>query len=120
TISEDGSRSHLFPSRAASSSSFVSLWEHAISKHLNEGAEFLLLVRIGSYIELDLGDLLLFHRETASTLTQVYDQTGALDIALVNADILQNGTGSFRNRLSAAVPKHRRYTFSGYASRLKQ
>jgi hypothetical protein len=120
TISEDGSRSHLFPSRAASTSNFVSTWEHTISKHLNDGAEFLLLIRVGPYVELDLENLLLFHRETAGTLTQVYDQTGALDIAIVNATALRRGTGTFRSRLSAAVPKHRRYMFSGYASRLKQ
>ncbi|HZR57527.1 MAG TPA: hypothetical protein VFA74_11685 [Terriglobales bacterium] len=120
TISENGSHSYLFPSRAASTSNFVSTWEHTISKHLNEGAEFLLLIRIGPYVELDFENLLLFHRETAGTLTQVYDQSGALDIALVSATALRNGTGTFRNRLSAAVPKHRRYMFSGYASRLKQ
>jgi hypothetical protein len=118
-ICEDLSRSHLFPSRGASPSNFISAWESAISKHLNEGAELLLLLRMGSYVELDINHLLLTHTEMASTLTQVYDQKGALEIAAVNASALRGGTGSFRSRLSAAIPKHRRYVFSGYANRLK-
>jgi hypothetical protein len=119
TIPEDISASHLFPSRAASVSSFIAAWEQAISKHLREGADVLLLVRVGPYVEFDLRDLLTFHTETVSNLTQVYDQTGALDVALISASSLRTGTGSFRSRLSAAVPKHRRYIFSGYANRLK-
>jgi hypothetical protein len=81
-ICEDLSRAHLFPSRGASPSNFISAWESAISKHLNEGAELLLLLRMGSYVELDINHLLLTHTETASTLTQVYDQKGAVETDL--------------------------------------
>ena len=62
-ISEDVADSHLFPSRAASASKFISAWERAISDQINEGKDLLLLARLGSYIELDLDDLLLFHRQ---------------------------------------------------------
>ncbi|MCU1298469.1 MAG: putative mannose-phosphate guanyltransferase [Acidobacteriaceae bacterium] len=119
TIAEDLSPSHLYPSRAASVSSFIAAWEQAISTHLTDGADVLLLVRVGPYVEFDLRDLLTFHTETESNLTQVYDQTGALDVAVISAASLRTGTGSFRSRLSAAVPKHRRYIFGGYANRLK-
>jgi hypothetical protein len=118
-ISEDVSSSHLFPSRAASASQFISAWEHAISEQIADGADLLILARLGAYIELDWDDLFLFHRQTASVLTQVYDNKGALDIALVNAEDLRKGTGSFRSRLSAEIPKHRRYSFGGYVNRLK-
>jgi hypothetical protein len=118
-ISEDVAGSHLFPSRAASASQFISAWERAISEQIAGGADLLILARLGAYIELDWDDLFLFHRQTVSVLTQVYDNKGALDIALVNTEDLRKGTGSFRSRLSAEIPRHRRYLFGGYVNRLK-
>ena len=119
-VSEDVASSHLFPSRAASASQFISAWERAISEQIADGADLLILARLGAYIELDWNDLFLFHRQTASVLTQVYDSKGALDVALINTEDLRKGSGSFRSRLSAEIPRHRRYSFSGYVNRLKQ
>jgi hypothetical protein len=119
-VSEDVADSHLFPSRAASASKFISAWERAVSDQINQGKDVLLLARLGSYIELDLDDLLLFHRQNGSVLTQVYDKKGVLDMAVVNADDLRKGTGSYRSRLSAEIPRHRHYMVGGYVNRLKQ
>ena len=106
--------------RAGSTPGFWPAWDSVVSEYLNQGVETLLLVRLGPYVELDLCDLLRFHRETASTLTQVYHRQTALDLVVVDATPLRDGTGSFRSRLSALIPQRQRFAFTGYANRLAE
>jgi hypothetical protein len=104
--------------RAGSTPGFWPAWDSVVSDYLNQGIETLLLVRLGPYVELDLLDLLRFHRETASPLTQVYKGQTALDLVVVDAAPLRDGEGSFRSRLSALIPQRKRYAFAGYTNRL--
>ena len=106
--------------RAGSTPGFWPAWDSVVSEYLNQGIETLLLVRLGPYVELDLLDLLRFHRETASPLTQVYNGQTALDLVVVDSARLQDGKGSFRSRLSALIPQRQRYSFTGYANRLAE
>src|SRR5207237_2785398 len=106
--------------RAGSIPGFWPAWDSVVSEYLNQGMETLLLVRLGPYVELDLPDLLRFHRETASPLTQVYHRQDALDLVVVDASPLRHGTGSFRSRLSGLIPQRQRYAFTGSANRLTQ
>jgi hypothetical protein len=99
---------------------FFSAWENAVAQQLYRGAEIIFLIRLSSYLEIDFADLVRFHRETSSVLTQVYDKKGAFDVVVVSADHLQTEPGSYRRRLSALIPYHRRYTFRGYSNRLRQ
>jgi hypothetical protein len=108
-----------FPSRAASAIDLVPDWEQGVSDQLASGIDLLLIARLGPYVELELGEVVAFHREASRDLTQVYDSKGPLDIALINARVLREGSGSFRNRLSSAIPEHRHYMFNGYVNRLK-
>ena len=97
---------------------FWSTWDSVVSRYLEHGIEHLLLVRLGAYVELDVADMIRFHRQTSSPLTQAHDRQGALDLVLVDAARLRQGTGSFRGRLSAMIPARRRYRFDGYSNRL--
>ena len=106
--------------RAGATPGFWPAWDSVVSDYLNQGIETLLLVRLGPYVELDLVDLLRFHRETASPLTQVYKGQTALDLVVVDAAPLRDGTGSFRSRLSALIPQRQRYAFGGYSNRLAE
>jgi len=106
--------------RAGSTPGFWPAWDSVVSDYLTQGIETLLLVRLGPYVELDLLDLLRFHGETASPLTQVYKGQTALDLVVVDAAPLRNGTGSYRSRLSALIPQRQRYAFTGYANRLTE
>ena len=106
--------------RAGSTPGFWPAWDSVVSEYLNQGMETLLLVRLGPYVEVDLLDLLRFHRETASPLTQVYHRQDALDLVVVDAARLRDGTGSFRSRLSGLIPQRQRYAFTGYANRLTE
>lgn len=118
---ESGAETFL-PSRIAPAGGFFSAWENAIDQQLRQGADLLLLIRLGAYLEIDFSHLLRFHRETSSALTQVYDHKSAFEVAIVSANQLesQNGAGSYRGRLSALIPYHRRYIFRGYSNRLRE
>ena len=106
--------------RTGSTPGFWPAWDSVVSEYLNQGVETLLLVRLGPYVELDLRDLLRFHRESASPLTQVYNRHTALDLVVVDAAPLREGTGSFRTRLSALIPQRQRYSFTGYTNLLAE
>lgn len=95
------------------------IWDDVVSRYLSFGLETLLLVRVGAYVEVDVQDLFSFHREICSPVTQLYDEQGALDFLVIDGRELRDGTGSFRSRLKAVLPKHRRYPFTGYTNRLK-
>lgn len=110
--------SHSSADVSDSPNSFWTAWEEVIARCLQFQLGTLLLVRVGPYVELDLADLLRFHRETFSVMTQVYDQRGALDLVAVDGKRLAQGTGSFRSRLRGLIPGHRRYQFNGYSNRL--
>lgn len=110
---------HLFPSRAPSADTFLSTWETAVANQLSQGIHSLLLVRLDSYVDFDAENLLDFHHNSASLLTQVYSHKTALEIAVVDASQLRSGTDSYRARLSRLISKIRRYEFTGYWNRLR-
>ena len=99
-------------------SSFWSEWDSIVSDYLNHEMETLLLVRLGSYTEVDFSDLFTFHRQSGTALTQVQHAQGALDLVVADAKQLRSGIGSFRSRLSAMLPERSRYEFKGYLNRL--
>jgi len=119
-IFEDSGSSSLFPSRVPSVGKFFSAWESAVGQHLSRGADVIILLRLSGHVEVDYAKLIEFHMQTSSVLTQVYDTKSAFEIAVVDADQLRGEKGSFRGRLSALIPYHRRYSFNGYSNRLRQ
>src|SRR5581483_1313376 len=104
---------------ASSTSMFWANWDSVVAEYLNQGIDLLLLARLGPYVELDISDLVRFHRVINSPLTQVYDNRGALDLVLVEAAQLREGAGSFRSRLSSLIPHRFRYRCGGYTNRLR-
>ena len=99
-------------------SSFWSEWDSIVSDYLNHEMETLLLVRLGPYAEVDFSDLLNFHKQSETALTQVQHSQGALDLVVVDAKQLRKGVGSFRSRLSAMLPDRSHYECKGYVNRL--
>jgi len=118
-IREDAASIQLLPSRSAKPSGFISAWEDAVGKYVQQGADYLMLLRLGSYSDLDFSELFSFHVEKESSLTQVYGPNGALDIAIVNAAPLREATGAYRKALSALIPQQERFFYEGYINRLR-
>jgi NDP-sugar pyrophosphorylase family protein len=94
-------------------------WTKATQRLLADGkngVEQILVVRVGAYVDLDLKDALHFHREQRQGLMRVFDESGPLDIWIVNPDWISQGL-DVREAFSAAAPA--RYLARGYVNRLE-
>jgi len=110
---------HVLPSRSTRSGSFIDSWEKAISDYVDAGVETILLVRVGTYSDVDYRELIKFHHETGSPLSHVYSGETSLDIAVVNAVLLRNTDDLVRRALSHLIPQQKRFRYQGYVNRLR-
>ncbi len=108
----------LFPCDDITASGSMPAWENAIGRHIMRGVDHLLLIRLNAYTDLDFGGLLQSHIETQSSLTRVYGLTGALDIAVVDANSLQDSGNTYCKTLSEIIFRQRRFLYRGYANAL--
>jgi carbonic anhydrase/acetyltransferase-like protein (isoleucine patch superfamily) len=89
-----------------------------LAKFAREGVERLLLIKLNSYAEMDLSDLLRFHCQNRNPVTETHDAQGQLGVSLL--DHLALRAPGEKPELSATstdcgqVP----YQFSGYAKRI--
>jgi len=97
---------------------FVLSWEEAVARWIGEQAELLLLVRAGTYMELDFSELIRFHLERRAQLTEAYGGDGPLDVALASA-VAMRGNGSYSKALSRLLGREERFSYYGYANRLR-
>jgi len=83
-----------------------------------QGIERLLVIKLNSYAEMDLADLVRFHCESRNPVTEAHDAQGQMGISLLDHLALRASEES--NEVSAArcdsgqIP----YQFSGYAKRI--
>jgi hypothetical protein len=110
----------FLPSRVATIDAFVEAWERAVANYVEECVDLLLLVRVSAYSDLDYVQLLRFHLETESPMTQAYAADGALDIALLDASRLRGSNSAYRRALSALISRQGRFMYHGYVKRLVQ
>ena len=83
-----------------------------------QGVERLLVIKLESYAELDLADLLRFHCEKRNPVTQAQDARGQLGISFLDHLALRTA-GEKYERPGAATDRRRAdYQFSGYAKRI--
>jgi hypothetical protein len=95
-------------------------WERAVSECLAKQMDALFLLGVREYTDLDYNELLRFHLERGSVFTQVYDETGPLDIAIINCAALRNGNGTYHAILDHLVPQQGRFYYEGYVNRLRK
>ena len=91
-------------------------WEDAVAQFVRDGVDTLCLMRIGSYTDLDLTELLRFHLQFRSPVTQAYAASGALNIAMVDASRLRAGNGNYRKILGGMMAEQRRFNYCGYVN----
>jgi NDP-sugar pyrophosphorylase family protein len=111
-----GARIHSVPPE-------IDLWSAAectLREYVDEGLDLVLLTRLNAYAELDLGDLVRFHRATKQGVTAVTKDSEPLDSWVIEADEVREmrriGLPVLVNRegLSGATS----YSVPGYVSRL--
>ena len=94
-------------------------WEgadHQLRTYKDSGSDAVVVVRARAYIDLDLKDLLQFHRQQAQAITRAFDaDEEPLDVWVVDPSRIQEGT-SLLAALDAASPA--RYFVRGYVNRL--
>jgi hypothetical protein len=117
-VSEATPTGHFLPPPTRRRSSFVSAWEESVAGYVRDGVDHLLLLRVNAYHELDYRELLAFHLETNSALTQAYAPDGSLEIALVRTARLRTAESCLAG-VSSLIPKQHRFLFSGYVNRLR-
>jgi len=82
-----------------------------------QGVERLLVIKLNSYAEMDLSDLVRFHCENRNPVTEAHDARGKLGVCLLDHLALQRNQ---KNELSFTSSDcgRRPYQFSGYAKRI--
>ena len=100
----------------------MDLWPAAqrkFAEYVENGVDSVVLMRLGAFVEFDLGYLLQFHREQGQPITPVYDGTGPLDYWVLNAscDWSEGSTGRAGAKMSDASSGIR-FRTDGYVNRL--
>jgi hypothetical protein len=94
-------------------------WEKAILDYARSGVERILLLTLGAYSEIDFSDLLRFHLQSGSPVTNVSDDRGSLGISIIEAKAAVDHGAILRSRLSALSSCSSTYEFTGYSNRLE-
>jgi hypothetical protein len=98
-----------------------------LGRFARQGVERLLMIKLKSYAEMDLHDLLQFHRQKGNSVTEVRDSRGNLGISVFDHAALhgsrENGStenGPAEKKTDAALQTVERmfYPFRGYAKRI--
>ncbi len=101
----------------------------SLAQFASQGIERLLVIKLKSYAEMDLADLLRFHCERRNPVTEAHDAQGHLGVSILDQlalrapDIEQDARpdeSAKRQECSGAAPDCGRdpYQFSGYAKRI--
>ncbi len=88
-------------------------WQKAVLDYKRAGAEYVLIVELDSYAELNLNDLFRFHCATGSPVTNVVTEHGPLGITLLSTSALEVNS-NVSSRLSALSSCSATYEFSGF------
>ncbi len=101
----------------------LNLWrvaKKAFSQLAFSGAELVVVIRVGSYIEVDYDALLQFHLDNRSHVTAVTDPEGhLLDSFVISGSHRNDAAYLFRHNLTAFRNPCVRYPFTGYVNRLR-
>jgi carbonic anhydrase/acetyltransferase-like protein (isoleucine patch superfamily) len=88
-----------------------------LAQFVRQGVERLLLIKLKSYAEMDLADLLRFHSDRGNPITEAQDARGELGVCLLDQIALHSATdeqAAYRTTDSGQTP----YQFNGYAKRI--
>jgi NDP-sugar pyrophosphorylase family protein len=100
------------------------LWRSAeavFNLYAQLGAEVVLVLRMGAYLEFDLDHILHFHHESKNRVTRVVDEQGrSLDFAVIDASRRNDAAYLFRTQLRETRVPAAEYKFSGYCNPLRE
>ncbi|HEY1679176.1 MAG TPA: hypothetical protein VGG04_15775 [Candidatus Sulfotelmatobacter sp.] len=91
----------------------------ALGQLVRQGIERLLMIKLKSYAEMDLSDLVRFHCERRNSITEVLDSRGRLGISVFDQFALAKDLA--KDKKSTGIPRTgqcTQYPFAGYAKRI--
>ncbi|HVO64154.1 MAG TPA: hypothetical protein VMT53_24755 [Terriglobales bacterium] len=92
-------------------------WERAVIDYARSGVEQILLLDLTAYAEINVYELMKFHRESGCPVTNVADDRGLLGTTVLSASALDHDADLSR-RLSALSSCSSTFEFSGFVHRL--
>lgn len=98
------------------------LWrscEQLFGEYAQNGAELLVVWRVGAYAELNLDALIQFHLDQQARITSVSDGEGSLGIFVISASRRNDAAFLFRHQLSEFRSGPAEYRCDGYVNRLR-
>ena len=100
-----------------------SLWraaQAAFNEQAQAGADLVLVLRLGSYTELNFEHLIQFHLDNTARVTAVVDCHGELlDHFVISASRRNDAAYLFRSELKQFRSGYTKYGYTGYCNRLK-
>jgi NDP-sugar pyrophosphorylase family protein len=100
------------------------LWRSAetvFNLYAQLGAEVVVVLRMGAYLEFDLDHILYFHHENKNRVTRVVDEHGSsLDFAVIDASRRNDAAYLFRTQLCETRLPASEYKFNGYCNPLRE
>jgi NDP-sugar pyrophosphorylase family protein len=100
------------------------LWRSAetvFNLYAQAGAEIIVALRMGPYVEFDLEQILYFHHERKNRVTRVIESDGTpLDMCVIDASRRNDAAFLFRSELKETRVVSEDYVFAGYVNRLRE
>jgi carbonic anhydrase/acetyltransferase-like protein (isoleucine patch superfamily) len=89
--------------------------------YAQSGAEIVVALRLGPYVEFDLEQILHFHHERKNRVTRVIESNGSsLEMCVIDASRRNDAAFLFRSELKETRVPSEDYVFSGYVNRLRE
>src|SRR5262249_36701407 len=83
------------------------------------GAELVLVLRMGPYVEINLDHLLQFHIDQRSRVTQVWDPEGPMDLFVISSSRRNDAAHLFRTGLTTSRFPDKEFPVSAYVNLLQ-
>jgi len=112
-ISNDRDSQHA---KATHQASIADLAADCFANYKREGLGTVLIVRCGSYVELDVAEMFNFHQEQGMSVTRAFSDDAPLDVWIVDPSGLPEHVASLSTLLSA---KPAMYRSQGYVNQLR-
>ena len=93
--------------------------EDEFSHLVQNGAELVILIRAGAYVEVDIDPLLQFHFDRRNQITQVAAADGLLDFFVLSGSRRNDAAFLFRNKLAKMRVPTESYVTGAYVNRLR-
>jgi carbonic anhydrase/acetyltransferase-like protein (isoleucine patch superfamily) len=90
----------------------------ALAELVRQGVERLLVIKLKSYAEMDLTDLLRFHCERRNPVTEAHDARGQLGVSLLDHLALRAAGEKYESSSAPTDCGRIPYQFSGYSKRI--